>query len=158
MYVTCRLCENRYHILKYNSITYVSSTHAHRCACNGHAGRCGTDIDSVCDCLHNTEGDNCERCLPFYNDKPWRYGATNNAFPCKPCNCNNHATRCHYNVSVDPFPDSYEMGGGGVCDDCQDNTGEELCHFYCCFFACISLSQSVYLYIKPEYLSLSSWS
>ena len=99
-----------------------------RCACNGHAGRCGTDINSVCVCLHNTEGDNCERCLPFYNDKPWRYGATNNAFPCKPCNCNNHATRCHYNASVDPFPNSYEVGGGGVCDDCQDNTGKGSSH------------------------------
>ena len=119
-----------------NSITVVASTHAHRCACNGHAGRCGSDIDSVCDCLHNTEGDNCERCLPFYNDKPWRYGATNNAFPCKPCNCNNHATRCHYNGSVDPFPDSYEVGGGGVCDDCQDNTGKELSHLLL-FFAYI---------------------
>lgn len=96
-----------------------------RCACNGHAGRCGSDIDSVCDCLHNTEGPNCERCLPFYNDKPWRYGATNNAYPCKPCSCNNHATSCHYDVTVDPFPNSYEVGGGGVCDNCQDNTGKE---------------------------------
>lgn len=35
------------------------------------------------------------------------------------CNCNNHATRCHFD------PDVYETSGrisGGVCDDCAHNT------------------------------------
>ena len=98
-----------------------------RCACNGHSSRCGTSIDSVCQCVHNTEGDNCERCAPLYNDKPWRYGTTSNGFPCKLCDCNSHATSCHYNASTDPFPDSYDIGGGGVCENCQDNTGIKTC-------------------------------
>ncbi len=44
-------------------------------------------------------------------------------YPCKLCDCNNHASSCHYNASIDPFPESYDLGGGGVCDDCHDNTG-----------------------------------
>lgn len=94
-----------------------------RCACNGHSSRCGTSIDSVCQCVHNTEGDNCERCAALYNDKPWRYGTTSNGFPCKLCDCNGHAISCVYNASTDPFPNSYDIGGGGVCENCQDNTG-----------------------------------
>lgn len=95
----------------------------YRCACNGHSSRCGNRIDSVCECAHNTEGDTCDRCLPLYNDKPWRYGETSNAYPCKVCDCNGHADSCHYDDSVDPFPGSYDQGGGGVCENCQRNTG-----------------------------------
>ena len=102
---------------------------AARCACNGHASRCDGGIDAVCQCVHNTEGRNCERCLPTHNDKGWRYGTSTNGFPCKPCRCNNHATTCIYNATVDPFPNSYELGGGGVCQDCQNNTGKQTQNF-----------------------------
>lgn len=35
------------------------------------------------------------------------------------CNCNGHASRCHFDAAV------WERSGrvsGGVCDDCRDNT------------------------------------
>ena len=60
-------------------------------------------------------------CQPLYNDKPWIPGSE---FPCKPCECNNHADSCHYNSSVDTHPNSYQLGGGGVCDNCQHNTSQ----------------------------------
>ena len=27
-----------------------------------------------CDCIHNTCGNNCEKCCPGYNQKPWQPG------------------------------------------------------------------------------------
>lgn len=98
------------------------------CSCYGHASHCEPTPDQTdnpdmvygkCQCTHNTMGLNCERCEDFYNDLPWapaRRGKTN---ACKRCDCNGHATRCHFDPAV------YEATGrvsGGVCDDCQHNT------------------------------------
>ena len=40
-------------------------------------------------------------------------------YNCKKCECYDHADRCVYDATVDPFPDSYEDGSGGVCVDCR---------------------------------------
>ncbi|ELK32172.1 Usherin [Myotis davidii] len=77
----------------------------------------------------------CDRCLPLYNDKPFRQGDQTHAFPCKPCQCHGHSRSCHYDISEDPFPSEHHRGGGGVCDDCEHNTTGrncELCkeHFF----------------------------
>ncbi|XP_019863641.1 PREDICTED: usherin-like, partial [Amphimedon queenslandica] len=97
------------------------------CACYGHASRCSNDLQSICECVHNTQGDRCNECLPLYNNKPWRRGISTQANPCIICNCNNHADSCVYNATLDPFPDSFDSGGGGVCTNCQDNTEGRYC-------------------------------
>ncbi|KAG8320988.1 Laminin subunit beta-1 [Homalodisca vitripennis] len=97
------------------------------CSCYGHASRCLPQegvaskagmIHGQCECTHNTKGLNCEQCEDFYNDLPWKpAGIETNA--CRRCNCNNHATSCHFDAAV------FELTGrvsGGVCDDCQHNT------------------------------------
>ncbi|XP_071818191.1 laminin subunit beta-1-like isoform X1 [Apostichopus japonicus] len=103
------------------------------CHCFGHASRCipaegmegrrqmNTNVKEVfgkCECTHNTEGNNCERCRPFYNALKWQPSTPVDVFECKLCNCNDHATSCHYDGAV------FELTGstGDVCDDCQHNT------------------------------------
>ncbi|XP_013395107.1 laminin subunit beta-1 isoform X3 [Lingula anatina] len=98
------------------------------CSCYGHASRClplpglpnrSDMVHGRCECTHNTKGLNCEQCEAFYNDLPWRPARGNQSNECKKCECNNHASRCHFDPAV------YEATGrvsGGVCDDCQHNT------------------------------------
>ena len=47
-----------------------------RCKCNGHASACLPEKEGKgtlkCQCRHNTEGDECQRCKPFYVDRPWK--------------------------------------------------------------------------------------
>ncbi|XP_071961218.1 laminin subunit beta-1-like [Antedon mediterranea] len=104
------------------------------CHCYGHAEECipiDGDVEGIrldrntahvygnCDCNHNTEGLNCERCKPFHHDQPWRPAQGVQTNKCKLCNCNQHATKCHFDAAV------FEQTGGvsgGVCDDCMHNT------------------------------------
>ena len=57
-----------------------------RCKCNGHASRCiptGRDGQLTCDCKHNTAGRDCERCKPFFFDRPWGRATERDANECK---------------------------------------------------------------------------
>lgn len=110
------------------------------CSCYGHADRCVPQdaiesrqnmVHGQCECTHNTRGLNCEKCDDFYNDVDWAPAVGKQTNACKRCNCNNHATSCHFDKSV------FESTGrisGGVCDDCQHNTMGRNCeqckHFF----------------------------
>ncbi|XP_055465169.1 usherin [Psammomys obesus] len=101
-----------------------------RCQCHGHAETCDTTrtpYRCLCSPHSFTEGHQCDRCLPLYNDKPFRSGDRVHAFNCKPCQCNRHASSCHYEASVDPFPLEHGRGSGGVCDSCQHHTTGRNC-------------------------------
>ncbi|ODM90653.1 Netrin-1 [Orchesella cincta] len=58
-----------------------------RCKCNGHASRCihNKEGELVCDCRHNTAGRDCERCKPFYLDKPWGRASSRDPHECRGC-------------------------------------------------------------------------
>ncbi|XP_011419247.3 laminin subunit gamma-1 [Magallana gigas] len=101
-----------------------------RCKCNGHAQECylgqgpAPDFErrEQCRCRHNTDGANCEKCLPMYNDKPWARATETSAYECKRCECNNKADRCYFDE------DLYQTTGrGGHCIDCRDNTDGPHC-------------------------------
>lgn len=123
----------------------LSVTAVSRCACNGHAARCDITMTSyACQCVHNTMGTRCDQCRPLYNSKPWRAGITTDDFTCRMCECNGHASSCHYNASLDAFPNDHLSGDGGVCDDCQDNTAGQFCE------TCVEL------YFRPPGTSLDA--
>ncbi|KAJ7382939.1 hypothetical protein OS493_031715 [Desmophyllum pertusum] len=73
------------------------------CSCYGHAEQClplegEREVPGMvygqCNCAHNTEGKNCERCKADYNDRPWRPATAEDSNECRRCNCNGHAEEC----------------------------------------------------------------
>ncbi|XP_050763994.1 laminin subunit gamma-3 isoform X2 [Gymnogyps californianus] len=95
-----------------------------RCKCNGHASECAPDEAGqlVCVCQHNTAGTDCERCQPFYQDRPWARGTAEAANECLPCNCSGHSDECFYDWEL------YRRSGhGGHCRNCRDNTAGPHC-------------------------------
>ncbi|KAM7054557.1 laminin subunit beta-3 [Molossus nigricans] len=106
------------------------------CFCHGHADRCApqpgapagpsttVQVHDVCVCQHNTAGPHCERCAPFYNNRPWRPAGDQDPHECQRCDCNGHSETCHFDPAV--FASS-QGAHGGVCDSCRDHTEGKNC-------------------------------
>ncbi|XP_062929717.1 laminin subunit gamma-1-like [Mobula hypostoma] len=95
-----------------------------RCKCNGHASECFTNDQGrlVCDCQHNTTGVDCEKCRPFFHDRPWARGSSQAANQCLPCNCSGRSEQCTFNADL-----YRRTGHGGLCLNCRDHTAGQHC-------------------------------
>nr|XP_015798708.2 laminin subunit gamma-3 [Nothobranchius furzeri] len=95
-----------------------------RCKCNGHASECveGEQGGLVCVCQHHTVGADCQRCHPFYQDRPWARATGDSANECLRCNCSGRSEECVFDL------EQYRStGSGGRCVNCRDNTDGPHC-------------------------------
>ncbi|KAK6480997.1 laminin subunit gamma-3-like [Huso huso] len=95
-----------------------------RCKCNGHASECVSNkiVRLVCNCQHNTAGPDCEKCQPFFHDRPWARATVDSANECLPCNCSGRSEDCHFDAEL------YRgTGHGGHCVNCRDGTAGPNC-------------------------------
>lgn len=121
-----------------------------RCFCSGHAAKCQSsnndlleeDVSKLwfieflmyiknwlqfqvppkCNCLHNTDGNNCEKCAPLFNQHVYRPGTAFSENMCEKCECHGHAEECRYSPDIEERGLSMntrgELLGGGVCVNC----------------------------------------
>ncbi|XP_023279771.1 laminin subunit gamma-3 [Seriola lalandi dorsalis] len=95
-----------------------------RCKCHGHASECveGEHGGLVCSCQHHTVGADCQRCHPFYQDRPWARATGDSANECLKCNCSGRSDECVFDM------EQYRStGSGGRCVSCRDNTDGPHC-------------------------------
>ncbi|XP_044042815.1 netrin-4 isoform X1 [Siniperca chuatsi] len=88
-----------------------------KCKCNGHAQSChfdwtvwresGQRSGGVCDCLHNTEGRQCQNCKAGFHRDPQRPHTAPDS--CKPCSC--------HPLGSMPF----HLADGSLCDPSNGN-------------------------------------
>ncbi|XP_045144456.1 laminin subunit gamma-3 [Echinops telfairi] len=95
-----------------------------RCKCNGHASECGPSEAGqlVCQCQHHTTGPDCERCLPFFQDRPWARSTAEAAQECLPCTCSGHSEECSFDPEL-----FRSTGHGGRCHHCRHHTAGPHC-------------------------------
>ncbi|XP_022246631.1 laminin subunit alpha-2-like, partial [Limulus polyphemus] len=105
-----------------------------QCLCFGHAEECPVDSSTGefrCVCRHNTCGDRCDSCCPFYNQEPWRAGTNIDGAACEKCECFDHANECIYDEDVAARNGSLnakgQYEGGGVCVNCKHHTSGVNC-------------------------------
>ncbi|KAL5102625.1 hypothetical protein TcWFU_003946 [Taenia crassiceps] len=69
-------------------------------------------VYGVCECTHNTAGDNCEKCASFYQNKPWRPASRHSANACERCECHDHSDQCYFNPIL--YLQSGNVSGGAI--------------------------------------------
>ena len=82
------------------------------CSCYGHADSCKPFreqdkdvkgmVHGLCECQHNTKGNNCELCKDLFNDLPWKPATGRNKNECKGKKSVYRLSDFHMYLSFDP--------------------------------------------------------
>ncbi|XP_011135440.1 laminin subunit beta-1 isoform X2 [Harpegnathos saltator] len=122
--LNCEKCEDFYNDLPWKPAVGKQTNACRRCNCNNHTTSCHFDeavydrsgrvSGGVCDdCQHNTRGQNCEQCKPFFYHDVTK--DISDSAACQPCNC--------------------DLGGSlddGICDSRTDPlSGDESGRCHC---------------------------
>ncbi|XP_055508928.1 laminin subunit beta-4 [Leucoraja erinacea] len=94
--INCERCKDLFNDSPWQPARGTEANECKRCNCNGHSERCHFDIavylasgsvsGGVCeDCQHNTMGQNCDQCRPFFHQDHGR--TISDPYTCVPCNC-----------------------------------------------------------------------
>ncbi|XP_043944431.1 laminin subunit beta-4 isoform X2 [Protopterus annectens] len=99
--VNCEKCKDFYNDAPWRPAEGTNINPCKACMCNGHSNKCHFDMavfqanngvsGGVCDdCQHNTMGQYCEQCKPYFYQDPLRHISDPHA--CIPCNCDPDGT------------------------------------------------------------------
>ena len=81
------------------------------CDCNNLSVSCDTPSGNCTNCTGNSQGSNCEKCMPGY------YGDPTNAISCVECDCNNRSMTCNSDGVCDNCDEGYRGDNCDVCDN-----------------------------------------
>ncbi|KAI6223535.1 Laminin subunit beta-1 [Aphelenchoides fujianensis] len=92
----CEKCSDFYNDAPWKPAYADHANECQRCNCNAHARSChfdeatyvasGNVSGGICDdCMHNTQGKNCEQCKPYFFREPGR--PIDDPYACRPCAC-----------------------------------------------------------------------
>ncbi|XP_077022718.1 laminin subunit beta-4 isoform X2 [Tamandua tetradactyla] len=97
----CERCKDFFQDAPWRPAEGFQDSSCRLCDCNSHSERCHFDMTTylasggrsggVCeDCQHNTEGQHCDACRPFFYRDPLK--AISNPYACIPCECDPDGT------------------------------------------------------------------
>ncbi|KAL7884033.1 hypothetical protein AOLI_G00068030 [Acnodon oligacanthus] len=98
---------------------HFSSEGCQPCQCNQHSTYCHPQSGVCLDCQDNTQGQNCEECVPRF----YRALGSSVKDDCVSCPCADHSSTgtCHLDSSGRPVCDECKAGfRGSTCDVCVD--------------------------------------
>ncbi|XP_073827458.1 laminin subunit beta-1 [Musca autumnalis] len=136
--LNCETCEDFFNDLPWKPAFGKQTNACKKCECHDHAVSCHFDeavfeasgrvSGGVCDnCMHNTQGQHCEECMPFFYRDPNE--DIRSPYVCKPCECDLIGS-LDEGICDSPDPDTPDVEAGSChcktnvkgrrCDACKD--------------------------------------